>query len=73
MKTAAKVFIIIGMIVGAIAIFPLVVGIIALNKLNTATKKDDLTVMAILTLLFCSLLGGIFMHKRRRVKRDGKK
>lgn len=61
MKTAAKVFIIIGMIVGAIAILPLVFGGITLSKMKTATCKDDLTVWAVLTLLFCSLLGGIFL------------
>ena len=45
MKQAAKIFIIIGMIVGAIAIIPLVVGIIALKKLKTAQTKNDLTGM----------------------------
>ena len=61
MKTAAKVFIIIGMIVGFWSILPLIFGFIALKKLKTATKKDDLVVTAILTLLFCNILGGIFM------------
>lgn len=61
MKTAAKVFIIIGMIVGALAILPLIFGGITLSKMKTATSKSDLTVWAILTLLFCSMLGGIFL------------
>ena len=61
MKTLAKVFIIIGMVVGFWSILPLIFGIIALKKLKTATKKDDLTVTAILTLIFCNILGGIFM------------
>lgn len=61
MKTAAKVFIILSMIGGFWMIFPLVIGIIALKKLNNATKKDELTGIAIVTLLFCSLIGGILM------------
>ena len=61
MKTASKVFIIINMIFLFWLIFPLVVGILALGKLNTAKKKDDLVVMGVITILFCSLLGGVFM------------
>lgn len=61
MKTAAKIFIIIGMIVGFWSILPLIFGFIALKKLKTAKKKEELTVTAILTLLFCNILGGIFM------------
>ena len=38
MKSAAKIFIIIGMFVGFLAIVPLVVGIIALKRLNAAKK-----------------------------------
>ena len=61
MKTASKVFIIISMVFLFWAIVPLVVGIIALNKLNSAKSKDDLVAMGIITIFFCSLLGGIFM------------
>lgn len=61
MKTAAKVFIIIGMIVGAIGILPIVFGAITLSKMGKATCKDDMTVWGVLCLLFCSLLGGIFV------------
>ena len=61
MKTAAKVFIILGMIFGFYTILPLIFGFIALKKLKTATKKDELTVTAILTLIFCSLIGGVLM------------
>lgn len=61
MKTAAKVFIIIGMIVGFWMILPLIFGGITLSKMKTATKKDDITTWAVLSLLFCSLLGGIFL------------
>ena len=61
MKTLAKVFIIIGMIVQCYLIVPIIVGIFALKKLKTATKKSDLTVMAILTVIFCNVIGGILM------------
>ena len=61
MKTAAKVFIILRMIFGFWMIIPLVVGIIALNKIKTAKTKNDLVAMGVVTLIFCSLLGGIFM------------
>ena len=61
MKTAAKVFIILGMICGFYTILPLIFGFIALKKLKNATKKDELTVTAILTLIFCSLIGGVLM------------
>jgi len=61
MKTAAKVFIILGMIFSFYMILPLIFGFIALKKLKTATKRDELTVTAILTLLFCNVIGGILM------------
>ncbi len=61
MKTAAKVFIIIGMVMGCWYILPLIFGFIALSKMKKATKKDDLTVTAILTLLFCNVIGGVLM------------
>lgn len=37
------------------------IGGLALHKLSVATSKDQLLVMGIITLIFCSLLGGIFM------------
>ena len=58
MKTAAKIFIIIGMIVGAMAILPLVFGIIALKQMKTQKPSTGICVCV---LLFCSLLGGIFL------------
>lgn len=61
MKTAAKVFIIIGMICTFYLIVPVIVGGIALKKMNTATSRDELTGIGIVTLLLCSLLGGIFL------------
>lgn len=61
MKTAAKVFIILGIVFTFYLIVPLIIGVIALNKLENVQNKDELTGIAICTLLFCSLLGGIFM------------
>ncbi len=61
MKTAAKVFIIIGMVCQCFLIFPLILGIFSLKKLKTATAKSDLTAWAIITLLFVNLIGGILM------------
>ena len=61
MKTAAKVFIILGMVLQCWMIFPLIIGIIALKKMKKATSKSELTVIAILTLLFCNTIGGILM------------
>ena len=58
MKTAAKVFIIIGMVVGFWTIRPLVFGIIALNQMKTQKPSTGISVCV---LLFCSLLGGIFL------------
>lgn len=61
MKTAAKVFIILGMIFGCIAILPLIVGGIGLSKINSAKDRSELVGIGVCVLLFCSLLGGIFM------------
>ena len=58
MKTAAKIFIIIGMITGFWMILPLVFGIIALKQMST---KKPSTGISVCVLLFCSLLGGIFL------------
>lgn len=60
MKTAAKVFIWIGIILQGIFVFPIIVGFFALKKINNespASYKE----FAILVCFFCSLLGGIFM------------
>ena len=61
MKTAAKVFIIIGMIIGFWMILPIIFGALSLGKINTATQKSELVGLGICTLIFCSVLGGIFM------------
>lgn len=61
MKTAAKVFIIIGMVCTFYLIVPVIVGAIALSKMKKATSRAELTGIGIVTLLLCSLLGGIFL------------
>lgn len=61
MKTAAKVFIILGMVVQCILIYPIIVGVLALKKLKTATTVDELKTMFILTLLFVNTIAGILM------------
>jgi hypothetical protein len=43
------------------SIVPMIVGIIALENLKTATSKKDLTTIGILTLIFSSIVGGILM------------
>ena len=60
MKTAAKVFLIIGMIVQGILIFPLILGLFALDKLENG-NKDQMTTWGIVSIFFVSTLGGIFM------------
>ncbi len=61
MKKTAKIFIVIGIVLGLPLIFPAVVGGIALNKLKKATCKDDIKLISILTLLLCNIIGGILM------------
>ncbi len=61
MKTAAKVFIILGMIAGFWMILPLIFGGIALSKLNKAQSKSELTGISVCVLLFVNLIAGILM------------
>ena len=62
MKTAAKVFIILGMIFQCIAIYPIVLGIIALNRLKKARTKDDFGIgWAIVVLLLVNTIAGILL------------
>ena len=58
MNTAAKVFIIIGMIVGFWMILPLIFGGIALSQMKTQKPSTGISVCV---LLFCSLIGGILL------------
>ena len=58
MKTAIKIFIIIGMITGAAAILPLIFGAIALGKIKNNTMT---TGWKIVTLLFVNVIAGILL------------
>ena len=58
MKTAAKVFIWIGIIVGFWSILPIIFGAIALNKM----KKNELTTgWKVCVLLFVNIIAGILL------------
>ena len=61
MKLLAKIFTIIYMIAGGIAIIPLILGIVALKRLNTAKTRSELLGIGILNILFGNILGGIFI------------
>jgi hypothetical protein len=61
MKTTIKVFIWIGMIVQFFLIFPIIIGALALKKLETAKTKEELTGMGVAVLLLVNLVAGILM------------
>ena len=61
MRKAAKVFLVIGMILGFYMIFPIILGSITIRKLNTASSRDELRPWGIISILFVSVLGGIFV------------
>lgn len=58
MKKAAKVFIILGMIFGFYTVLPIIFGAIALSKMK---KGKPSTGFSVCVLIFCSVLGGIFL------------
>jgi hypothetical protein len=60
-KTTCKIFIYLSIIFGFYLIVPIIVGVIALEKLDTAKSKEDLKTIGILTLIFCSVIAGILM------------
>ncbi len=59
--TLARVFIIIGMVLMAFFIVPIVIGVFALRNLKTATCRKDVTTWGVLALVFCGAVGGIIM------------
>ena len=61
MKTTIKVFLWIGMIVGCIAIFPVIVGVLTLEKLEKAKDVKDLKTMGWLSMFFCNMIAGIML------------
>ena len=71
MRTAAKVFIILGMVFGAVLILPIIFGAIALQKMNDPlSKEDDYIVWGILVLIFVTRIGGIFLILLPTVEKD---
>ena len=70
MKMAAKVFLIIGMVFTFYLIFPIIVGVNAINRLNTAKTVEDLKGYGIASILCVSVLGGIFMLFVRQEELD---
>ena len=58
METAIKVFIIIGMIAGALAIFPIILGAIALKKMKEGPLS---TGWKVVVLLFVNMIAGILL------------
>ena len=61
MKTAAKIFIIIGCVMLFWLIYPVFIGVMAYKKLDTACSKNELAGLAIAVLLCVNVLAGIFM------------
>lgn len=59
MKTAAQVFIIIGMVCGFWVILPLIFGGIALSQMSKGQRPS--TGISVCVLLFCSFVGGILL------------
>ena len=59
MKTAAQVFIIIGMVFGCWMILPLIFGGIALSQMSKGQRPS--TGMSVCVLLFCNMIGGIIL------------
>ena len=62
MKKAAKIFLILGMVFQFYLIFPIVLGVIAIKKLEDEESTDeDIRLWGILSLFLVSTLGGVFM------------
>ena len=61
MKTTAKVFVYIGMFLQFYLIYPIVIGAIAIRKINKATSRKQLVGISVLVLILCSFVGGIIM------------
>lgn len=59
MKTAAQVFIIIGMVCGFWVILPLIFGGIALSQMSKGQRPS--TGISVCVLLFCIMIGGILL------------
>lgn len=60
MKKAAKVFLILAMIFSFYFIFPIIIGSITINRINSAKRREDIIGWGIASLILVSTLGGIF-------------
>lgn len=63
MKTAAQVFIIIGMVCGFWVILPLIFGGIALSQMSKGQRPS--TGISVCVLLFCNMIGVSFFFAQR--------
>ena len=61
MKKAAKVLLIVGMVLQFYLVYPIILGVIAIKKLENATTKSDLTAWGVISIFFVSTVGGILM------------
>ncbi len=61
MKKAAKIFTIISIVLCFLNIVTPVIGFITLSKMKKATCKKDLTLWAVLSIIFCNPIGGVLM------------
>lgn len=60
MKKAAKVFLVIGMILSFYIVVSIIFGIITIKRINSARDKSELVGWGIVSIFFVSVLGGIF-------------
>ena len=60
MKKAAKVFLVIGMILQFYFILPIIFGAITISKINHASSKQEFKGWGVVSIIFVSVLGGIF-------------
>lgn len=61
MVKTTRIFLIIGMIFTFYLIFPLILGIISLKKLNNSDSVEEIRSWGIITLLFVNIVAGILM------------
>ncbi len=61
MKTAAKIMLILGIVFQFWLIFPLVIGILAYKRLDTAQDVSEIKGLGITVLLLVNLIAGILM------------
>lgn len=60
-----KIFIIIGMILTFYLVFPIVLGIIVIKKINSSNSVNELRSWSFITLFFISVIAGVLMLNLR--------